>query len=114
VTKEEAVMTDRFHFGQCVRHIDADGGVEENTLHVDRIGINRFSDEGFRIPVRYGLGDVHVIHKDNVHLYHAADRCPLLRVSGEEYDRLEGGGATETSRLEVPKFVKEGRRGGFR
>jgi hypothetical protein len=114
VTREEALVTDRFHFGQCVGRIDVEGGVEENILDVYRIGMNHVSDPAFRVPVQYGLRDLHVIHRDNVHLYHAADRCPLLRMSDEEYDRLEGVTGNDDSRLEVPTFEEEGRRRGTR
>lgn len=114
MTREEALVTDRFHFGQCVRRIDVKGGVEDNILDVYRIGMNRVSDLGFRVPVQYGLTDVHVIHRDNVHLYHAADRCPLLRISDDEYDRLEGVAGNDNSHLKVPNFEEEGRHRGTR
>lgn len=82
LTKQQAIMADEFHHGNCTVHIGPKGGVTTKCTRVRRNGrtqtwVTRPTE--WRIPVKYGIRakDQFSIHHYDAGLWHTADECPL-------------------------------------
>ena len=78
MTKDEALATDRFHYGECVKAVGPRGGVTITREEWRRNGQNKlWKDGSFRIPIKYGMRGYDYIDRLSVESFHAASDCPL-------------------------------------
>lgn len=80
VTKEQATVSNRFHFKGCTRVIGPKGGVKVSQIVLRRNGKTKTwvtRPGAFRIPVKYGLKFCTYITNDNAHEYHTESECPI-------------------------------------
>ena len=80
MTKDEALTTDRFHYGECVKTVGPRGGVTITREEWRRNGksVTWKGDSGrFRVTIKYGMRTYDSVNEFNVENFHAASDCPL-------------------------------------
>lgn len=86
VTKEQAMVCDRFHYTgrhACFRHVGVRGGVTERVTNVRRNGATKVwkrSPDRFSVPIKYGMYEYACITEGNCSDFHVESECPLLMV----------------------------------
>ena len=82
VTKEQAMVAGRFHFGHCERIVGPRGGIKIRNVEFRRNGQTRTwktRANDFRVPVKYALSVYGYIDQDNAEQFHVEADCPLAR-----------------------------------
>lgn len=80
MNKDQALVTDRFHYGECKKVVGPRGGVTITREEWRRNGANKTwvtRPEEFLIPVKYGMRGYSAISHLNVDRFHAAEECPI-------------------------------------
>jgi len=82
VSKEQAVETDEFHYGECHVELGPRGGETVHIVRYRRMGQTKLwktRPDDFRVPVKYGMRarDSWYITPENAKDFHTTDECPL-------------------------------------
>jgi len=83
LTKEEALVANEFHLGECKRIVGKRGGITEEIVRYRRNGKTQTwkrNEKRFRIPVKYGLYLYGSITEQEVRDFHTAENCPLCKL----------------------------------
>jgi hypothetical protein len=81
VTKEQAMVANMFHHGECTRTEGPRGGV---TIRVEQWRRNgktktwKTRPTEWSVPIKYGLRDCAYISQRNADEFHTAEDCPLV------------------------------------
>ena len=85
ITKEQALTSDVFHWGNCTRAVGKRGGVKESSIVFRRNGKTQTwkrSPDRWRIPVKRGLYEYGDITPDRANEWHVPEDCPLNHAMG--------------------------------
>lgn len=78
----KALVTDRFHYGECSKRVGPKGGVYISRNEWRRNGANqtwKTDSTRFRIPIKYGMRSYDAITEWNVASFHAESDCEVTR-----------------------------------
>lgn len=74
---QTALVTDRFHYGECKKIVGPRGGVTITREEWRRNGMNQTKKGITRIPIKYGMRSYDAIDPFNVDRFHAASDCTI-------------------------------------
>ena len=80
ITKEQALVADQFHLGECLRHVGPRGGVKISSYVWRRNGqtkVWKTRPTHFRVPVKFGLYKHGYVTHDAYLEWHTEINCPL-------------------------------------
>lgn len=87
ITKEQAMVENHFHVGECTRTIGPRGGEKIQMVFVRRTGRTqtwKTRPNAFRVPIKHGLRDSGEITQDNAHAFHLEEDCPVRQQQAAE------------------------------